>query len=231
MPKILCFVIIVAFVSSTLECQILRLGSKLDGSGNLMMVDTVFKLENIPQVIYAKLFSKTPLPTDTLVIIVKNLHSTQKFFMKSSANKMDAIGTIKLKEDGIYKVFVINPKTKQTIVAKRLYITSAVNPNIQALKNDYQKQLTAQNHAKNNVANPNKNNATNNKVNINNTTPIKTNTQHTNPHPNSQPPPQDELDDLDSNDDVDIDDNFEDTNLDVELDEKDKDLSDFDDAD
>ena len=231
MPKILCFVIIVAFVSSTLECQILRLGSKLDGSGNLMMVDTVFKLENIPQVIYAKLFSKTPLPTDTLVIIVKNLHSTEKFFMKRSANKMDAIGTIKLKEDGIYKVFVINPKTKQTIVAKRLYITSAVNPNIQALKNDYQKQLTAQNQAKNNVANPNKNNATNNKVNINNTTPIKTNTQHTNPHPNSQPPPQDELDDLDSDDDVDIDDNFEDTNLDVELEDKDKDLSDFDDAD
>jgi len=230
MPKILCFVIIVAFVSSTLECQILRLGSKLDGSGNLMMVDTVFKLENIPQVIYTKLFSKTPLPTDTLVIIVKNLHSTQKFFMKSSANKMYAIGTIKLKEDGIYKVFVINPKTKQTIAAKRLYITSAVNPNIQALKYDYQKQLTAQNQAKNNVANPNKNNATKNKVNINNTTPIKTYTQHTNPHPSTQPPPKDELDDLDS-DDIDIDDNFEDTNLDEELEEKDKDLSDFDDAD
>ncbi len=205
--------------------QILRFGSKLDGSGNLIMVDTIFHLNTLPQVIYAKLFSKTPLLEDSLIVVVKNLHLTNRFVMKRSANKMHALATLKFKEDGIYKIFVINPKTKQTVASKKLYITSAVNPNVQALKNDYQKQLVAKNQAKNppNVSNNTaQNSSPKNTVNKPNNTTVSNNNVKTNNLSDDY-----DFDDID-NDDIDTD---IDPGTDVDLDVKDDDLSDFDDAD
>jgi len=214
--------------------QILRFGSKLDGSGNLVMVDTIFRLETTPQIIYAKLFSKTPLVEDTFFIVLKNLHGSNKFLMKRSTNKMDALAHLKVKEDGIYKVFVINPKTKQTLVSKKLYITSAVNPTVQALKNDYQKQLSAQNQMKNesNInkfttttkpnINTNKNNSTNNNV-------VKPNANTPSQNTQFKPTQKDDLDDLDDDDDLDA--NIDEGNIEIDLDDKEDDLSDFDDAD
>ncbi len=230
MQKILYLTFCLLGLLKNLDAQILRFGSKLDGTGNLVMVDTIFRLETTPQTIYAKLFSKTPIIEDTLFIITKNLHTSNKFVLKRSNSKMDALATLKFKEDGIYKVFVINPKTKQTIASKKLYITSAVNPNVQALKTDYQKQLTAQNQTK---TNPQK---TNNTVNvkpgnptINPSSSVKSHTtiqNQTKPSTSAK----DDLEDFDDDDDIDADD-IDAGNSDADIDIKDDDLSDFDDAD
>lgn len=209
--------------------QIIRFGSKLDGTGNLVMVDTVFRLETTPQAVYVKLFSKTPIIVDTLLVIVKNLHVSNKFYMKRSVNKMDALATLKFKEDGIYKVFVINPKTKQTFASKRLYITSAVNPNVQALIN-HQKQLQAQaktnNTTKNNVSvNPPKNNNS-----PKNNTVVSSTTNHAQNHSVKPSTTKDEWDDF-GEEDMDSDMDIDDKSAEAELDMKEDDMSDFDDAD
>ncbi len=233
MQKILYFTFCLLGILQSINAQILRFGSKLDGTGNLVMVDTIFRLESVPQTIYAKLFSKTPITEDTLYIIAKNLHTSNKFVLKRSTNKMDALATLKFKEDGIYKVFAINPKTKQTIASKKLYITSAVNPNVQALKTDYQKQLSAQNQSKPNPNLPKNNNT----VNVKPNTATNTTTNNTKPNTtivqnNNKPSitPKDDMDDLDDADDIDADD-IDAGNSEADLDVKDDDLSDFDDAD
>lgn len=226
MQKIIYFILGLLLGGNYLiDAQILRFGSKLDGTGNLVMVDTIFKLETTPQVVYAKLFSKTPIIEDTLFIIAKNLHTSNKFVLKRSTNKMDALATLKFKEDGIYKVFVVNPKTKQTIASKKIYITSAVNPNVQALKADYQKQLALQNQTK---PNPNPNNPK-----PNNTT-ISTNVTKPNPQNITHKPStstKDDFDDLEEEEDIGSDADMDEGNIDAEIDLKNDDLSDFDDAD
>lgn len=232
MHKLLYLFIGFQWIFHLTQGQIIRFGSKLDGTGNLVMVDTVFRLETTPQSVYVKLFSKTPIIEDTLLVIVKNFHVSNKFYMKRSINKMDALATLKFKEDGIYKVFVINPKTKQTLASKRLYITSAVNPNVQALIN-HQKQLQAQaktnsNSTKPNVSvNPPKNNNApkNNTVVSSNTT-----TNHAQNHSVKPTAPKDDFEDF-GEDDVDSDMDIEDKSAEAELDMKEDDLSDFDDAD
>ncbi len=212
-----------------LNGQILRFGAKLDGTGNLVMVDTIFRLENIPHTLYAKIFSKTPLQEDTFFIVIKNLHGSHKFVMKRSVSKMDALATLRIKEDGIYKVFVISPKTKQTLASKKLYITSAVNPNVQALKADYQKQLTAQNQSKSNPNVQKNQNTVNVKPNIitnTNTTKSNPTGQDSNGKPSTA---KDDFDDIED-DDIDTEDIETGADIDAELDKSD-DLLDFDDAD
>lgn len=229
MHKILHFTFHILFgIITCLNGQILRFGSKLDGTGNLLMVDTVFRLETTPQVLYAKLFSKSPIIEDTLFVLIKNFQNhTTKFVMKRSTSRMDALATLKFKEDGIYKVFVINPKTKQTIVAKKIYITSAVNPNIQALKDYQQKQLALQNTNK----------PTPNSPKPNSNVPPKPQTiqQNHSANPNSTHKPaissksdMDDLDDLVDDDDLD---ELDISAYDADIDIKEDDIYDFDDAD
>lgn len=211
------------------SAQLLRFGTKVDASNNLVALDTVFKMNTVPFSIYTKYFTKTPLDTETLLVVVKsNTSATQKFTLKRGANKTDATGSLTFKEDGIYKVFIVHPTTKKTLAAKRLYITSAVNPTLAALKThetEYLKKQQANNTALNNKPKqqvPNNVPKTNTNTQNNQTKPTQITQNHT----------SDDDDDLEaeaSGDEVDVD--VPDVEEDGDLDDKKDDMTDFDDAD
>lgn len=222
---------------SLLPAQLLRFGAKVDASNNLIALDTVFRMNSVPFLIYAKYFTKTPLDVEALHVVVKsNTSATQKFTLKRGIKKTDATGSITFKEDGIYKVFVVHPTTKKTLAAKRLYITSAVNPTLAALKThevEYLKKQQANNTALNNKPNqqvPKNVPKTNTTTQKNNQ--IKTQNNQTKPQQimqNNKSSDDDDFD-LDAGDEMDTDapDVDEDS---IDLEDQKDDMSDFDDAD
>lgn len=115
-------------------------------NGGLVGIDSVFNYRPPNVIVAMKMTSSAPLSQDTLYVVVKDVDGTAgRFYMKrSSQNKYEANALVRLKNDGIFRVYVYDPRRRTRPLAySRLYITSSLHPNRAALVQKQKEVLMA----------------------------------------------------------------------------------------
>lgn len=87
-------------------------------------------------IVAVKFIGRADLPLDTLYVIVKDINGVAgRFYMKRSQKALkEANALVRIKADGIYRVYVYNPKQRARPISHgTVYITSDANPTVQAL--------------------------------------------------------------------------------------------------
>jgi len=133
-------------LSQVLWAQKLRFGSSVDPAGNLVKQDTLFKYAGADLPVSAKFSAASMISSDTLLVIVKDVNGVAgKFYMKRDKTKLNAFANMKLKGDGIYRVYVFHPLNKKTpLVSGRFYVTSNRLPTVAALKKEQYDLMVSQ---------------------------------------------------------------------------------------
>lgn len=128
-----------------LQAQNLKFGTSFARTGELIGESREFHF-NAPQLILAVKFeARGELPLDTLYVIVKDLDGVAgRFYMKRNKDHTEANALIRLRKDGIYRVYIYNPSKRARPIRKaRIFVTSSSVPTRAALI-ERQRQLLVQ---------------------------------------------------------------------------------------
>lgn len=111
---------------STVSAQKLRFAKTFDNLGAMIGEGVEFKYQPPEVKLAVKFQARAELPIDTLFIVVKDINGVAgRFYMKRSKNKLEANALIRLKGDGIYRVYIYNPaKRVRPIAHGTIYLTS-----------------------------------------------------------------------------------------------------------
>ncbi len=110
---------------STAQAQKLKFGFTFDGTGGLLQPGEVFELTKPNQIFATKFVARGQLPLDTLFVVVKTIDGVAgRFYMKRSKSKTEGNALIKIKAEGIYRVYIYNPQRRsRPVAAANLFIT------------------------------------------------------------------------------------------------------------
>lgn len=105
----LCLVLCISSVAPALA-QSIQFGRSFDKTGKLIEPGDEYPYQD-PQVFVAvKMVARGTLPVDTLFLIVKDINGVAgRYYMKRSKSKLEANAIIRLRADGIYRVYIYNP--------------------------------------------------------------------------------------------------------------------------
>lgn len=117
--------------------QRLHFGKTFDKvTGKLVEAGDVFATVAPQQLLAVKFTPRGgALPIDTLYVVVKNLDGVAgRFIMKRNKSKTEGNAIIRLKAEGIYRVYVYNPSRRaKPVIAANLFLTSPSAPTRAAL--------------------------------------------------------------------------------------------------
>lgn len=146
-----------ALATSSLHGQKLSFARTFDNIGALVDVSKEFKYQPPQQLIAVKFTGRGELPIDTLYVIVKDINGVAgRFYMqRSKRNPSEANAVIKIKTDGIYRVYVYNPARRVRPISHGIvYLTSASYPTKESLL-ERQRKILVQRGIIKDVNNPN----------------------------------------------------------------------------
>lgn len=110
--------------------QKLKFGQTFDKTtGQLVSPGDEFALTQPTQIFAAKFVARGTLPIDTLFVVVKTIDGVAgRFYMKRNKSKTEANALIRIKAEGIYRVYIYNPQRRtRPVAAANLFVTG---PNI-----------------------------------------------------------------------------------------------------
>ena len=123
-----------------------RLGRSFDGEGQLVQIDTNFRMQSGKLVLAGQFSAPRRISVDTLFVFVKQGNQVVgRFFAKRSRNGLSANCFLAVKAPGMYRVVVYNPRDWSRLVAKaRFYVTTAELPTPSAvIRQSYTTNKTA----------------------------------------------------------------------------------------
>lgn len=132
---LLAFAIALCAVLSS-AAQRLAFARTFDNQGALVDAGSEFKFQPPHLILAVKFTGRTELPLDTLFVIVKDINGVAgRFYMKTSKhNRINANALIRIKNDGIYRIYIYNPKRRVRPIAHgTVYLTSTNYPTKKAL--------------------------------------------------------------------------------------------------
>ena len=112
-------------VATGAQGQKLRFGVSFDPTGGLVQPGDAFALTKPSQIFAAKFTARGTLPLDTLYVVVKTIDGVAgRFYMKRNKGKTEGNALIRIKAEGIYRVYIYNPQRRARPVATaNLFIT------------------------------------------------------------------------------------------------------------
>lgn len=137
---------------SHLSAQVrLRLGKQFSAQAGLVGVDTVFRLQTAPLVLWVEASSRTVLEWDTLWVIMRTVGKPPVIYAlyRSKSNRMIYRGKVAFRGGGIYLLMASPPRQSRLILGRgRVYITDAQAPTVAALRGRMVQQAQATTPAK-----------------------------------------------------------------------------------
>jgi hypothetical protein len=117
-----------AMLAVGVQAQKLRFGQNFDATGGLVNPGDVFELTKPNQIFAAKFSARGTLPLDTLFVVVKTIDGVAgRFYMKRNKSKTEGNALIRIKAEGIYRVYIYNPQRRsRPVAATNLFITGPI---------------------------------------------------------------------------------------------------------
>ncbi|MFW5658898.1 MAG: hypothetical protein ACOCZ8_02835 [Bacteroidota bacterium] len=125
--------------------QQVRFAETFSPQGELLNIDSVIAWMPPEKIIAVQYSPRRGIDTDTLHVIVRDFYGTVgRYYMKRTKDGLRGNALVRIKGDGIYRVYVYDPKSRrQPLAYGRLYILSTQFMTIRSLVEHQRKLLLA----------------------------------------------------------------------------------------